>query len=175
MKKTITAIVITSLLVGCGEDKTPEQIKFEQEKELLLIQQRHEREMKKLDVQKVAAENGEYTENTEYNGGYNNAIREEQVESTTTPTAQTTDSGFSGGEMLLAGAAGMAAGYALSSNKEVIKEKANTVIDKSKEKVQKIKESPKTKSIKEKAKYQARKAKVLTKKAAKKAKRKVKK
>ncbi|WP_347368008.1 hypothetical protein [Vibrio vulnificus] len=172
MKKLIVAIVVSSVLVGCGEDKSPEQVKFEQDRQLLILQQRHEQEMKRLEVQKVAAENGvdidakSYKDVKQYNGGYNDAIRPNHIPSmqAQAPVEQAeADSGFSGGEMLLAGAVGAAAGYALNAKKDVI-------VDKAKE----MHIPEKAKSLKEKANYQARKAKVVAKKSVRKAKNKMK-
>ena len=59
MKKVIMASVIASsvFLVGCGEDKTPDQIKFEQEKEMLAMKMAHEREMARIDAKKISAAN----------------------------------------------------------------------------------------------------------------------
>lgn len=59
MKKLILASVIASsvFLVGCGEDKTPDQIKYEQEKEMLAMKLAHEREMARIDAKKISAAN----------------------------------------------------------------------------------------------------------------------
>lgn len=59
MKKLILVSVIASsvFLVGCGEDKTPEQIKYEQEKEMLAMKMAHEREMARIDAKKISAAN----------------------------------------------------------------------------------------------------------------------
>lgn len=59
MKKIILASVIASsvFLVGCGEDKTPDQVKYEQEKEMLAMKLAHEREMARIDAKKIGAAN----------------------------------------------------------------------------------------------------------------------
>ena len=131
MQKTIVALTISAFLVGCGSEKTEQEVLFEQKKEMLLIEQSHQRELARIEARKIEAANPAshtYVENeTEYNGGYNNAIQddyyseaapdydrniERSEQASTTPTSTATqDSGFSGGEMLLAGAAGLAGGY----------------------------------------------------------------
>lgn len=50
MKKILIATMIASMLAGCGDDipKTEQQVQFEQQKEMLRMQQQHEREMAKI-------------------------------------------------------------------------------------------------------------------------------
>ncbi|MGF1787111.1 hypothetical protein L4D00_15050 [Photobacterium swingsii] len=115
MKTTVIATMITSiLLVGCGDDKTAEQIKFEQDVKLLSMQQAHQRELARIEASKVAAEHqvsntyieNEYEQGQQYEqGSTQQSTNQEQ------PTQSQDDSGNGIGSMLLAGAAGMAAGY----------------------------------------------------------------
>ncbi|MGL5305952.1 MAG: hypothetical protein ACRC9Y_07250 [Aeromonas veronii] len=71
MKKiALVGILACSVfMVGCGEDKTPDQIKYDQEKEILAMKMAHEREMARINVKGVQAQNQvshTYVEN-EYN------------------------------------------------------------------------------------------------------------
>lgn len=146
-KIAIATLVASVVLVGCGEDKTPDQVKFEQEKEMLAMKLAHEREMARIETSKVKAEHPEshtyVTENhnsypesdvdTSYNPTnessdmYEHQDHSSQVAPQTSQTysetapeqgasvpqqaAQSEDSGFGAGSMLLAAGAGLAAGY----------------------------------------------------------------
>lgn len=148
-KIAIATLVASVVLVGCGEDKTPDQVKFEQEKEMLAMKLAHEREMARIETSKVKAEHPEshtyVTENhnsypesdvdTSYQPTYESsdmyehqeqssqvapqtsqtysAAAPEQGASVPQQAAQSEDSGFGAGSMLLAAAGGALAGYAV--------------------------------------------------------------
>jgi len=57
MKKTLLAVLTTMLLSGCGEAPSQEEAAFKQQKEMLLIQQAHQREMARIEAQKIEAAN----------------------------------------------------------------------------------------------------------------------
>lgn len=59
MKKfAIVSLLASSIfLVGCGEDKTPDQVQYERQKEMLAMKQAHEREMARIDAKKIGAAN----------------------------------------------------------------------------------------------------------------------
>ncbi|EKD9324309.1 hypothetical protein OS347_000734 [Vibrio vulnificus] len=166
MKNTVIAITVLTMLAGCG--KSEEEIKFEQQRELLLINNKHELRMEQEKAKQIAAEHQPIEFKDE---------QHEQSNDSHYPTSSNTDEGFGAGSMLLAGAVGAAAGYAISNNKDVITDKAQNAG----RKIQEMNQSPKAVELKQKAnaakdklKYQARKTKVLAKKAAKKAKNKIK-
>lgn len=141
-KIVIATLVASSVfLVGCGDDKTPEQIQFEQQVKLKSMDQAHQREMARIESSKIEAENPAshtYVDNsTSQDGGYDDQDQtggnyEPHQEDSSVPqasqetngsTAQqgtsvpqqneaTQDSGFGAGSMLLAAAGGALAGYA---------------------------------------------------------------
>ena len=80
MKKTLIAVTIASMvLVGCGDNKTPEQIKFEQETKLLSMKQAHEREMARIENEGKKQNGNPYSEQqqTQYDDSY---VGEQQVQ-----------------------------------------------------------------------------------------------
>jgi hypothetical protein len=142
-KLLISSLVASSLfLVGCGDDKSPSEIAFEQKKELMAMEQAHIRELARIETQKVAAANqvsdtynieNEYEqapsqssysapqETQSYTGSeatqsqaYQESAPVEQGTEVSQPAAKSEDSGFGAGSMLLAAAGGALAGYAAS-------------------------------------------------------------
>ncbi|EHM6953352.1 hypothetical protein KGV31_002151 [Vibrio parahaemolyticus] len=190
MNKSIIAITLTTLLAGCGEPS-----EYEQQKELMLLKQNHELLMEREKAKQIAAEkqvSNTYIENeyeTEYNGGYNNAIPNEIQDTAYSSSSDhsasnvsSNESGFSGGEMLLAAGAGALAGYAASemlsngmqqvtdSNGNVRYIDTKTKKEVSKEQYETAKKTSKVTTLKEKSKELANKAKDKTKAVVEKAK-----
>lgn len=143
MKKIILAGVIASsvFLVGCGEEKSADQIKYEREKEMLVMKLAHEREMARIDAKKIRAANPEsntyveneydqrsYQQDTYQQGqdygqtdqSYSQQGQNYADQGTATATSgqvtpqqaqQSTDEGFGVGSMAIAALGGAAAGY----------------------------------------------------------------
>lgn len=60
MKKffiTVVASVSILVMTGCGEDKTPDQIAFQQKKEIMAMEYAHQREMARIEAKKIQAAN----------------------------------------------------------------------------------------------------------------------
>lgn len=127
MKKSVIAILLTTVILsGCSD--TPEEIKFEQEKELLRMKMQHEQSMASIEARKVAAANPvshTYVENeyeTEYHHQAPQVVQQEVYSATGGDTrsipeqqATSSDSGLGIGSLALAAATGYAINEVLSN------------------------------------------------------------
>lgn len=114
IKTTLAALITTVLLVGC-EEKSPEEIAFEHQRELLRMQLESQEEIARLEVRKAEAENQvshTYIENEyEYEiDGFREEV-EEPVPVQPSTVHSGDNMGYDGSDVLLAAAGGAAAGY----------------------------------------------------------------
>lgn len=133
MKKIalVGLIACSVFVVGCGGDKTPEQVAFEQKKELMAMENAHKREMARIasksgrnfqqepsyqqDYQQDYQQEQDYGSSQSQMGSQPQEVRSQNYGVQEQPHAaqvqQQSDEGFGVGSMALAALGGAAAGY----------------------------------------------------------------
>lgn len=125
MKKiALVGILACSVfIVGCGDDKTPEQVAFEQKKELMAMENAHQREMARIasksgrNFQQEPSHQQDYQQEQYYGstqsqmGAQSQEVQSQQEQSHASPARQQADEGYGVGSMALAALGGAAAGY----------------------------------------------------------------